>query len=170
MIEYKNITLRNWQPKDIRSLVKNANNKKIWDNLRDEFPYPYTEMAAKQWIEIANREKPLRNFAIVYKEEAVGGIGINILTDVFRKNAEIGYWVGEKYWNSGIATNALKAMTAYTFENFEVVRIFAHVFENNISSIKVLEKCGFLHEAKLKNSIIKNNQLQDCYIYALLKS
>jgi len=46
----------------------------------------------------------------------------------------------------------------------------ARQLENNISSIKVLEKCGFLHEAKLKKSIIKNNQLQDCYIYALLKS
>ncbi len=169
MIEYKNVTLRNWQQKDIRWLVKNANNKKIWDNLRDEFPYPYTEMAAKQWIEIVNRDNPLRNFAIVYKAEAVGGIGINILTDVFRKNAEIGYWIGEKYWNKGIASKALKAMVDYTFEKFDVVRIFAHVFENNESSIRILEKCGFLKEAKLKKSIIKNNQILDCYIYALLK-
>jgi len=76
MIEYKNITLRNWQPKDIRSLVKNANNKKIWDNLRDEFPYPYTELAAKQWIEIANREKPLRNFAIVQLARVCNACGV----------------------------------------------------------------------------------------------
>ncbi|MFP4026094.1 MAG: GNAT family N-acetyltransferase [Thiohalospira sp.] len=169
MIELGNITLRNWQQKDISSLVKNANNKKIWDNLRDEFPYPYTEMAAMQWIEIANKDNPLRNFAIVYKDKTVGGIGINILTDVFRKNAEIGYWVGEKYWNKAIATKALKAMADYTFENFDVVRIFAHVFENNESSIRVLKKCGFIQEAKLIKSIFKNNQLQDCYIYALLK-
>jgi RimJ/RimL family protein N-acetyltransferase len=68
MIEPEKFTLRNWQDSDIRSLVKNANNKKIWDNLRDEFPYPYTELAAKQWIELANRDNPLRNFAISYQE------------------------------------------------------------------------------------------------------
>jgi len=170
MIETGNIILRNWQLKDIKSLVKNGNNKKIWNNLRDEFPYPYTEMAAKQWIEIANRDNPLKNFAVIYNNKAVGGIGINILHDVFRGNAEIGYWVGEKYWNKGIATKALKAMVKYTFDTFRVNRIFANVFESNESSIRVLKKCGFIEEGKFKNSIIKNNQIQDCYIYALLKS
>jgi len=170
MIANGNIILRNWQLKDTNSLVKNGNNKKIWNNLRDEFPYPYTEMAARQWIEIANRDKPLKNFAIIYKNKAVGGIGVNILHDVFRVNAEIGYWLGEKYWNRGIATKALKAMIKYTFDTFLVSRIFAHVFESNESSIRVLKKCGFLQEGNLKKSIIKNNQIQDCYIYALLKS
>lgn len=169
MIELGNITLRNWQEKDIKSLAKNANNKNIWDNLRDEFPFPYTELAAKQWVEIANQDNPLTSLAIIYKGVAIGGIGINIQTDVYRKNAEIGYWLGEKYWNKGISTKALKAMIEYTFENFEVIRIFAHVFESNIASIRVLHKCGFSEEACLKKVIIKNNKLQDCYIYSILK-
>jgi RimJ/RimL family protein N-acetyltransferase len=78
--------------------------------------------------------------------------------------------VGEKYWNMGIATLALTKMIHYTFENFPVVRIFAQVFEDNLSSVKVLEKCGFMREALLKKSVVKNNQLRDCYIYALLAS
>ena len=169
MIDLGNIILRNWQIGDIKSLAKNANNKKIWDNLRDQFPYPYTELAAKQWIEIANQDKPLTNFAIVYKNNAVGGIGIIKQTDVFRKNAEIGYWLGEKYWNKGFSTKAVKAMINYTFSNFDVERIFANVFESNIGSIRVLEKCGFTQEAFLKNSVIKNNKIQNCYIYSILK-
>jgi RimJ/RimL family protein N-acetyltransferase len=169
MIELGDITLRNWQEKDIKSLSQNANNKKIWDNLRDEFPFPYTVLAAKQWISLANADNPLTNFAIIYKGSAIGGVGINIQADVYRKNAEIGYWLGEKYWNKGISTKALKAMIQYTFRNFEVIRIFAHVFESNIASIRVLHKCGFSEEACLKKSIIKNNKIQDCYIYSILK-
>ncbi|MCK5169478.1 MAG: GNAT family N-acetyltransferase [Bacteroidales bacterium] len=169
MIDLGTIILRNWQEKDVKSLSRNANNKKIWDNLRDGFPYPYTEMAAKQWITIANQDKPLTNFAVVYKGSAIGGVGIIKQNDIFRKNAEIGYWLGEKYWNKGISTKALKAMIEYSFNTFDVIRLFAHVFESNEASIKVLTKCGFTEEACLKKSIIKNNQILDCYIYSLLK-
>jgi RimJ/RimL family protein N-acetyltransferase len=169
MIELGNITLRNWQENDIKSLSRNANNKKIWDMLRDEFPFPYTELAAKQWISIANKNYPATNFAIVYKGAAIGGIGVEIQSDVYRQNAEIGYWLGEKYWNKGIATKALKAMTDYAFDTFGITRIFAHVFESNIASIRVLHKCGFSEEACLKKSIIKNNKIQDCYIYSIHK-
>jgi len=169
IITSENIILRNWQKKDIKSMVKNANNKKIWNNLRDNFPYPYTTLAAKQWISIANEDKPLTNFAIVYKGIAVGGMGIIIKSDVFRKNAEIGYWIGEKYWNKGIATTALKMMVNYAFETFDIHRIYANVFESNIASKKVLKKCGFSQEAHLKKLVIKNNQVLDCYIYSILK-
>jgi RimJ/RimL family protein N-acetyltransferase len=168
-IDLGNIILRNWQKKDIKSLAKHANNKKIWDNLRDEFPYPYTEMAAKQWIAIANQDDPLTNFAIEYKGSAIGGIGIILKSDVFRKNAEIGYWIGEKYWNKGIATKVVNAMVNYSFQNFNIVRIFANVFETNVASIRVLEKCKFKKEAILEKAVIKNNKVQNCYIYSILK-
>ena len=169
MTDLGNITLRKWEKADIKSLARNANNKKIWDNLRDEFPYPYTEMAAKQWIDIANEDNPLTNFAIEYNGNAIGGIGIILKTDIFRKNVEIGYWLGEKFWNKGFVTKAVKAMVEYTFDNFNTVRIFAHVFETNIGSIRVLEKCNFRKEAILKNAVIKNNKIQDCHIYSILK-
>jgi len=170
MINLGIITLRNWQEKDIKSLAKNANNKKVWDNLRDDFPNPYTELAAKQWIEIANQNNPLTNFAIVYKEKAMGGIGIILQTDVYREKAEIGYWLGEEHWHKGFVTKALKAMVEYTFTNFDVDRIFAQFFESNVASKRVLEKAGFSFEACLKKSIIKNNQIQDCLIFSVLKS
>lgn len=169
MIDLGQIKLRNWQEKDYKSLSKNANNKKIWDNLRDEFPYPYTEMAAREWIKIANQDQPLTNFAIEYKGKAVGGIGIILQTDIFRKSAEIGYWLGEKYWNKGIASKALKAMIEYSFNHFDINRLFAHVFDSNIASIRVMTKCGFKKEAQLSKAVIKNNQLQDCLIFSLLK-
>ena len=127
-------------------------------------------MAAKEWIRIANFDNPLTNFAIEYKGSAIGGIGIIQQKDIFRKNAEIGYWLGEKFWDKGISTKALKAMIKYSFDTFDIIRIFAHVFESNIASIRVMTRCGFSEEARLKNAVIKNNKIQDCIIYSILKS
>lgn len=44
------ILLRPWQQKDAEPLVALANNKKIWDNMRDYFPHPYTSKDAKECI------------------------------------------------------------------------------------------------------------------------
>ena len=67
--------LRPWLPGDEQSLVRHANNRKVWRNLRDAFPHPYTLADARQWIQIANPSPPITNFAIIVDGAAVGGIG-----------------------------------------------------------------------------------------------
>ncbi|GHU75424.1 hypothetical protein FACS189413_19910 [Bacteroidia bacterium] len=57
--------------------------------------------------------------------------------------AELGYWLGEKYWNRGIMTQAVKEMVSYTFLHFPLQKIYATPFGFNIASQKVLEKAEF---------------------------
>ena len=162
--------LREWQLTDKSSLAGNANNINVWNNVRDYFPHPYTEADAEQFIgDTLLKPKPSTDFAIVVGGKAVGGIGVVPQTDVERIAIEIGYWLGENYWNNGIMTNAVKQMTAYVFENFPVIKIYAPVFEFNDASKKVLEKAGFTLEAILKKSAIKNEQVIDLYYYGLMK-
>lgn len=61
-------------------------------------------------------------------------------TDVERFNAEVGYWISEKYWNQGIVSDALTEAIQYYFAHTEVIRIFATVYEYNPASMRVLEK------------------------------
>lgn len=159
--------LRSWAEGDIASLVENANNKKIFDNLRDAFPHPYTEQDAMLWIEKNMAENPATHFAIDVRGKAIGSIGVTLKADVYRMNAEIGYWIGEDYWNLGIATEAVQEVTGYTFKTFHVMRIFACIFAHNAASRRVVEKAGFKLEAVLKNSVIKNGVIMDEYIYSL---
>jgi RimJ/RimL family protein N-acetyltransferase len=56
-------------------------------------------------------------------------------------------------------------MTQYILENFEVVRIFAPVFEINKPFMKVLEKAGYHLEATHKKAVLKNNVIMDEYLY-----
>ncbi|MEK6300067.1 MAG: GNAT family protein [Acidobacteriota bacterium] len=162
-------TIRDWRVGDEASLVRNANNHKIWLNVRDAFPHPYTMADAEEWIRKASSDDPMISFAIEVDDAAVGGIGLVPQTDIFRRSAEIGYWLGEEYWSRGIVTEAVKAFTEWAFANFDLGRLYAGVFEWNPSSARVLEKAGYEFEARLRKAVIKEGQIGDELIYAITK-
>ncbi len=159
--------LRTWRKDDVESLVKYANNYEIAKNLTNFFPYPYTHEAGRNFIELCLAASPPNRFAIAVKGEAVGGIGIHLQTDIYSKNAELGYWLGQPFWGKGIVTAAVKQMIAYGFAHFDIHRIFARPFGTNIASQKVLEKAGFQLEARFESTIFKNEQYFDELVYAV---
>jgi len=169
-IQLSKSMLREWRRGDEESLVRHANNVNIWRNLRDSFPHPYTLADAKHWIEVANPGAPITSFAIVVEAEAVGGIGLVLWEDVFRRSAEIGYWLGEEYWGRGIVTEAVRAVTEYAFANFDLCRIYAGVFEWNAASARVLEKAGYEFECRLRKSITKDGRTVDELIYTMIRA
>lgn len=159
------VKLRELHLSDKSQLAKLANNKNIRDNLRDTFPYPYSESDAEFFITLVTKEKPKQNFGIEYDGNLCGVIGIVIQKDVYRKSAEIGYWIGESFWDQGIATKAIKLITKYGFENLKLVRIQAGVFEFNTASMKALEKNGYKKEGIFKKAIFKNDKVIDEHKY-----
>lgn len=161
--------MRSWERRDRDAIVRHANNRNVSINLRDRFPFPYTINDARAWLEIVVGIKPETSFAIAIAGEAVGGIGFTLQPDVGHRSAEIGYWLGEDFWGRGITTQALKAVTNYAFENFDVCRIFANVFEWNGASARVLEKAGYTLEGRLRKSVTKNGQTIDQLMYAVIR-
>ncbi|MBW0176760.1 GNAT family N-acetyltransferase [Sediminibacterium sp.] len=159
------LILRPWQKQDAQALASIANNRNIWNNVRDFFPSPYTVVDALQWIAKTATEKPVLNFAIVWQQQLVGGCGCIKKEDLYRKNIEIGYFIGEPYWGKGIATEACRLLCYYISEQMEMVRIEAHTFQNNKASMRVLQKNNFYLEAIKKKSVFKNNELMDEYLW-----
>jgi RimJ/RimL family protein N-acetyltransferase len=162
-------TVRSWQWADRDAIVRHANNRKVSINLRDRFPYPYTARDARDWLDAIVDHKPETNFAIDVAGEAVGGIGFTPQSDVARRSAEIGYWLGEQFWGRGIATEALVAVTEYAFANFDLCRLYAHVFDWNAASARVLEKAGYVFEGRLRKSVTKDGQTIDQLLYAIIR-
>jgi RimJ/RimL family protein N-acetyltransferase len=101
--------------------------------------------------------------------KASGGIGLHIGEDIYRKNAELGYWLAEPFWGKGIISKVVPEMVKYGFQNFDITRIFARPFGANKASQRVLEKAGFLLEAKLEKTFFKNGVFHDELIYAIRK-
>lgn len=163
------IIIRSWQKGDEEDLAHQANNKKIFDNVRDLFPHPYTIEEAKKWILFNSKLHPSQNKAIVVDGRVAGSIGMMRMEDIYRKNAEVGYFLGEVYWGKGIMTIALRQFVDYIFHTFDIIRISAPVIEHNRASQRVLEKVGFRKEAYHIKSIFKNGEYLNELVYALLR-
>jgi RimJ/RimL family protein N-acetyltransferase len=163
------ITIRQWKAEDLDNLVKYANNINVWNNLRNYFPSPYTEEDGKIWLEKMAEASPIVNLAIDMDGACIGGIGLILNSDVYVYSAEIGYWLGEPFWNQGIATEAVRQMIEYCFYYFDIIRIYAEVFEINKASMRVLEKTGFYLEGVRRKAVYKNAVLMDDYIWVKLR-
>lgn len=162
-------TLRAWQSDDVEALLRHANNRHIWRNLRDRFPHPYTPADAASWLHHTTENPHEPNFAIEVAGEAVGGIGLILGQDIDRRSAEIGYWLSEQFWGQGIITDAVRALTEYGFATFDLCRIWANVFAWNPGSMRVLEKAGFVREGLLRRAATKEGQTIDMVLYALVR-
>jgi ribosomal-protein-alanine N-acetyltransferase len=159
------VEIRPWKPEDAGVLAMICNNKKIWLNVRDRFPHPYTVADAVEWVSYTLNQKPIQNMAITWNGRVTGSIGVMPKDDVYRKNIEIGYFIGESYWGKGIATAAVGLLLEYIEKHFDVIRIYAEVFNHNAASMRVLEKNGFHLEGIRERAVIKNNVVLDDYIW-----
>jgi RimJ/RimL family protein N-acetyltransferase len=164
----KNCDVRSWRTSDVDTVTQYANNYNIWINLRDAFPHPYSKKDGRTFIKGALSRKPETFFAIAVDDIAVGGIGFILHLDVERVSAEIGYWLGEPFWKRGITSEALAAVTKHAIDTHHLTRIYAVPFAWNAASCRVLEKAGYVLEARLRKSAIKNGQLIDQMQYAFI--
>ena len=160
--------VRSWRTADAESLARYADNRKIWLNLRDAFPHPYTSHDAREFIKSVRNRTPETTFAIAVGEEAAGSVGFVLRHDVERVSAEIGYWLAEPFWGRGIATEALIAATDYAITTHALTRIYALPFAWNAASCRVLEKAGYVLEARLRRSAIKNGVITDQLQYTFV--
>ena len=162
------VSLRRIQSSDRNRLVSLANNPNIACNLRNDFPHPYTLDHADEFIENARAATPTLRFCIEKDALYVGNIGLHPKEDIYKRNAEIGYFIGEPHWGQGIATEAVKLIVDYGFEELDIHRIFAGVFAYNSASRKVLENAGFEFEGASKDAVFKNGNYFDELRFAII--
>ena len=160
--------VRPWRARDAESLVRHANDIEVARQLRDRFPHPYSPSDARAFLaQVRAGEREERSsFAIEVDGEAAGGVGFSVGADVERYSAEIGYWLGRRYWGRGIATEAVGMVTRHLFDDWNLLRVFAVPFPENVASVRVLEKTGFVREGVLRSACVKYGQPRDQLLYA----
>lgn len=165
-IKLSNSVIRSWKMDDADALLKHSNNFRIWRNFSQDFPRNYTRAVAVEAIRHMLGARPETWFAIAVDDEAIGAIGLDLGSGSSRCSAELGYWVSELCWGRGIATEAVAGFTEYAMGQYGLSRIFATVFEWNPASMRVLEKCGYIKEGVLRQSIVKEGRVLDQMLYA----
>jgi ribosomal-protein-alanine N-acetyltransferase len=153
---------------DAVSIAIAADDRRIWLQLRDLFPYPYRLADAEVYIARTRLEEPSRSFAIVIDGRAAGGVALQPMTDINHRSAEIGYWLGAAFWGRGIAAEAVTLVTNWAFQGHGLLRVFAQPFADNVGSKRVLEKAGYQLEGTMRRSAVKDGEVRDQCLYARL--
>jgi RimJ/RimL family protein N-acetyltransferase len=161
--------LRAWRAADAESLARYANNERVWRNMSEAFPHPYSLALAQHWVDRGHIDLGGDNWAIAFDDEAVGGCGLHQGAGGDRCNAEIGYWLGEPFWGRGVVTQVARVLTEQAFARPEVTRVFAPVHADNPVSMRVLQKNGFYREAELRRSALKAGHVIDRVQWARLR-
>ena len=145
------IYLRSLQPTDSSSLALVGDDPSIAPGLvlKPSLPYPYTERDALAFIYYAKgTAKKLQRQEIHYgmfrrdDEQLVGVIGLRNI-DRETMTSSFGYWVGGEYRGQGFGTQAVEKIVELGFTKVKLREIGCHVFRDNYSSLRVLEKFGF---------------------------
>ncbi len=131
-----------------------------------------TEPILAQWVMESNKGDSSKFiFAVLLKDDSrfIGLIGITLGKPKYR-NAEVWFKYHSKYWQQGYATEALKAIIQFGFQELKLHRIEAGCATDNIGSYKVLEKAGMQREAHTRKLLPLKSGWADNYGYAILES
>ncbi len=165
------VELRKWTIEDAEALANVCHNVDR-SYLTNGLPYPYTAESGKWWIEncaLPNEGKEGTFRAIVVDGKVMGNISVERKSDVFSKDAEIGYLLLDEVKGNGVMTKAVEEITKIAFEELDLLRISAKVYAPNIASKRVLEKNGYILEGEMKNSVVKNGNIYDMFLFGILK-
>jgi len=146
-IATERLILRPLETRDRARLISLANNFRVSKNL-GTMPYPYTDAAADEWLakqaELWAGGKTVA-LAITLEGELIGGIGIGVRDG---EDWELGYWLGEPYWNRGYGSEAATALRNHGFSDLKLERVVAGHFADNHASGRILTKLGFRYTSE----------------------
>ena len=162
--------LRPWHRDDAAALTEHANDRSIWLNSRDRFPHPYVLADATHYLEAATAASVSDlHLCMEVDGEAAGSISVLFKSDVERRSAELGYFLGRRHRGGGITSAAVRALTEHAFAHFDLCRVYAMMHEHNLASVRVVEKAGYELEARMRKAITKDGQTFDALLYALVR-
>ncbi len=130
-----------------------------WDICRKlpDAPFPYPSGLAAAWIAAAASDRDTgkaQQFAIVLASNGkmIGSIGLRLARD--GATADLGYWIGRKYWRQGFGLEAASRLTAWGLAELRITAVTATVAEDNEASLAVLHRAGFRQTGKGKQAFI----------------
>ncbi len=149
-LETERLLLRPFMLSDAADVQRLAGNKAIADTTLN-IPHPYEDGMAEAWIsshQPGTEAGGLAAFAITLNPggELIGAISLKI--DAAMQTAEMGYWVGEPFWDAGYCTEAARRIVEYGFKELDLRRIHAMHLERNPASGRVLQKVGMSREGE----------------------
>lgn len=84
-------------------------------------------------------------FAIEFEGVHIGHVGVSV--DEERREGEIGWILGKRYWHQGLATEAAIGLRDFCFGQLGLTRLTARCDAANESSVRLMERIGMVPES-----------------------
>ncbi len=128
-----------------------------WDICRKlpDAPFPYPVTLAENWIAAAAADAEAgtaQQFAIILQSSGkmIGCAGLRLARN--GAAAELGYWIGRKYWRHGYGLEAATRLTAWGLAELRIAAVTATVAEDNAASLAILRRAGFVQTGRGKQA------------------
>ncbi len=145
-LETKKLILKEPDLDDVSNIIENLNNYDVSKYL-PAIKYPYTMGDGLSWIKFCRKikhEQPRTRYEfsiqLKFDKRVVGGIS---LKNINKESAEVGWWLGERYWKKDIMTEALKKIIEFGFNNLELKIINVSFNKENVASYHLSQKFKF---------------------------
>jgi len=123
----------------------------------------------EDWFENISRDRTNEMYLISIDFIPVGVCGLCHI-DWVNRNAEVSIYIGAEYARrGGTGTAALKMLERKAFDEFNLHKIYAEIFSNNMPSMELFKKCGYIEEGRLKEQVFKGGQYLDSVFFSLYK-
>ena len=171
-LDLEDVLLRKISAEDVADFYEYITDKEVVKFLSDsEIPSSLesAKMELMYWASLYERKRSIY-WAISDKSNGklIGTCGFNSWSKEHSR-AEISYDLSTKYWNRGIMTKVVNAITKFGFDVMKVKRIQATIVTFNTASVRVLEKCGYNKEGILENFGVLHGKQEDFYMHAITR-
>lgn len=165
-MDYK---LRKWNENEYVDFYHASNDAELYQNMTEGFPKTLEEcrQIVASFSKSNDETECVR--AICINNKPVGCIGVFFDKAEYGKNCEIAYWLYKDYRGQGVMERVGREFIDMVFKRYDVHRIYATPLEKNKSSIRLLEKCGFVCEGVLHDYVWKQGQFLNSALYANVK-
>jgi len=160
------VTLRTIEDEDVPFLQETVNDPAVRHGLSAS--QPMTEQAEREWLESeTGLDSENAHLLVCVDGDPVGTVGL-MAVSTQPGIAEIGYFLSPDAWGNGYATDAVRTLAEYGFQERRLHRMYAKVLAGNDGSRRVLEKAGFEREGTLRDHWFRDGRHEDVYMYGLL--
>lgn len=151
------LALRRLVPADAPAVTRLVNDYSVAGNLA-RVPFPYREELAREWIASAGAQIDAGeafHLAITQEAALVGCIGLTLKRGAL---PELGYWIGRKFWNQGLAREAAEGLLAWAEAHLGITEIEASALTENLASQAVLRHLGFVEQGTAVQPFLSRNR------------
>jgi len=168
------LSLRPPRPEDAPALHRLVNDWEVVRNL-SRLPYPYPRALTDEWIASTAaqiEEGTAYHLAIIGEENGaemfIGCIGLRL--GEIPREANIGYWVGRRFWGHGVATEAVGRAARWALANLPIDTLRACVAVDNLASASVLRRLGFRHSGNGTEDFLARGAAQPVLVFEASRS